>query len=116
MKSRARTLLFLISALGLAAVFVCGFRDLPPVGDYRGPYGYAVTQVAIYERHATDVVNAINYDYRAFDTLQEEFILFASVLGVLLLFRHPTRKRPSKQPPNGRQKLKMLYPSPTLFA
>jgi multicomponent Na+:H+ antiporter subunit B len=39
------------------------------------------------ERHATDIVNAINYDYRAFDTLGEEFILFASVLGVLLLFR-----------------------------
>jgi multicomponent Na+:H+ antiporter subunit B len=57
------------------------------MGDYRGPYGYVVTQVAVYERHATDVVNAINYDYRAFDTLGEEFILFASVLGVLLLFR-----------------------------
>jgi multicomponent Na+:H+ antiporter subunit B len=41
----------------------------------------------VYERHATDVVNAINYDYRGFDTLEEEYILFASVVGVLLLFR-----------------------------
>src|SRR5919108_889500 len=87
MNSRARTLLFLSSAAGMAIVFAWGFRDLPPLGDYRGPYGNLVTQIAVYERHATDVVNAINYDYRAFDTLGEEFIFFASVLGVLLLFR-----------------------------
>jgi len=87
MSSRQRTVLFLISAAGLAAIFAWGFRDLPPMGDYRGPYGYVLTQVAVYERHATDTVNAINYDYRGFDTLGEEFILFASVLGVLLLFR-----------------------------
>lgn len=91
MNARGRSILFLVSAAGLASLFVWGMRDLPPMGDYRGPYGYAVTQVAVYERHATDVVNAINYDYRGFDTLGEEFILFASVLGVLLIFR------PSKQ-------------------
>jgi multicomponent Na+:H+ antiporter subunit B len=85
--ARQRTIMFLASAAGLAAIFTAGMRNLPPLGDYRGPYGYAVTQVAVYERHATDVVNAINYDYRAFDTLGEEFILFGSVLGVLLLFR-----------------------------
>lgn len=87
MSARARTTLFLVSAAALAVIFVIGLMDVPPLGDYRGPYGYVVTQVAVYERHATDVVNAINYDYRAFDTLGEEFILFASVLGVLLLFR-----------------------------
>lgn len=87
MSSRTRTVFFLCSAAGLAFVFAWGIRDLPPLGDYRGPYGNVVTQVAVYERHATDVVNAINYDYRAFDTLGEEFIFFASVLGVLLLFR-----------------------------
>src|SRR5690349_10217078 len=87
MSSRTRTVFFLCSAMGLAFVFACGIGDLPPLGDYRGPYGNVVVQVAVYERHATDVVNAINYDYRAFDTLGEEFIFFASVLGVLLLFR-----------------------------
>lgn len=87
MSERKRTTLFLASACVLGAVLVCGLIDLPPIGDYRGPYGDVITQVAVYERHATDVVNAINYDYRAFDTLGEEFILFASVLGVLLVFR-----------------------------
>ena len=87
MSSRIRTIFFLCSAVGLVGLFVLGLRNLPPLGDYRGPYGNLVTQVAVYERHATDVVNAINYDYRGFDTLGEEFIFFASVLGVLLLFR-----------------------------
>jgi multicomponent Na+:H+ antiporter subunit B len=41
----------------------------------------------VYERHATDAVHAINYDYRGFDTLGEEFILFTAVLGVMLLLR-----------------------------
>src|SRR5947209_12077910 len=38
-------------------------------------------------RHATDLVTALNFDIRAFDTLGEEFILFASVLGVVLILR-----------------------------
>ena len=61
--------------------------DLPPWGDYRGPYGDVISRVGVYERHATDAVNAINYDYRAFDTLGEEFILFTAVLGVMMLLR-----------------------------
>lgn len=87
MSAQVRTIFFLVSAAGLAALFAWGFRDAPPLGDYRGPYGDVVTKVAVFERHATDVVNAINYDYRAFDTLGEEFIFFTAVLGVLLLFR-----------------------------
>ncbi|MGH9513398.1 MAG: MnhB domain-containing protein [Terriglobales bacterium] len=95
MKASQRTTLFLVSAAGLAVIFFWGFRNLPPVGDYRGPYGYAITQVEVHERHATDVVNAINYDYRGFDTLGEEFILFASVLGIVLIFR-PSRSGRNK--------------------
>ena len=33
------------------------------------------------ERNVTDIVTAVNFDYRGFDTVGEEFILFASVLG-----------------------------------
>ena len=46
MSSLARTSLFLVSAAGLAMLFAWGFRNLPPMGDYRGPYGYVVSQVA----------------------------------------------------------------------
>lgn len=87
MRERIRVPLFLVAAAGLAALFWWSYRDLPPLGDYRGPYGDYIVKLAVYERHATDTVNAITYDYRGLDTLGEEFILFASVVGVLLLFR-----------------------------
>jgi multicomponent Na+:H+ antiporter subunit B len=97
MRAKLRIASFLIAAVGLAALFVWSYRDLPPLGDYRGPYGNYITQLAVYERHATDTVNAVTYDYRGIDTLGEEFILFASVIGVLLLFR----KQPEQQQGKG---------------
>ncbi len=112
MSSRARTIFFLVSAAGLAGIFAWGFRDLPPLGDYRGPYGYVVSGVAVYERHTTDVVNAINYDYRGFDTLEEEFILFASVLGVLLLFRPAGKDHGTKKGQDKSQKEKVEHALP----
>src|SRR5438105_11680921 len=62
-------------------------RGLPAFGSYPGPYGFLLNEVAVAERHATDVVSAVNFDYRAFDTLGEEFILFTSVAGAALLLR-----------------------------
>ena len=81
-----RALLFLGIA-GLAPHLLWGMRGLPAFGSYQGPYGYVLNQVAVAERHATDVVSAINFDYRGFDTLGEEFILFASIAGAALLLR-----------------------------
>jgi len=81
-----RALLFLGIA-GLAPLLFWGMRGLPAFGSYQGPYGYVLNQVAVAERHATDVVSAINFDYRGFDTLGEEFILFASIAGAALLLR-----------------------------
>ena len=60
---------------------------LPDFGHYRGPYGDVLNAVAVPERHITDVVTAVNFDYRGFDTLGEEFILFAAVIGVAILLR-----------------------------
>lgn len=98
MSERARVTIFAFSALAMAALFWWSYRNLPPLGDYRGPYGYYITQLAVYERHATDTVNAVTYDYRGIDTLGEEYILFASVIGVLLLFRkQPEEKQRGKK-------------------
>jgi multicomponent Na+:H+ antiporter subunit B len=71
----------------LAPLLVWGMRGLPAFGSYPGPYGHVLNEVAVRERHATDVVSAVNFDYRAFDTLGEEFILFTSVAGAALLLR-----------------------------
>lgn len=87
MIEKHRLRLFLAGAIGLAAVYCAGIRNLPPWGQYRGPYGDVIAGLAVFERHATDTVNAITYDYRGFDTLGEEFILFSAVTGVMLLLR-----------------------------
>lgn len=87
MSRNMRMAFFLLSVLGFGALYIWGLRGLPPVGHYKGPYGDVLNSVATYERHVTDVVTAVNFDYRAFDTLGEEFILFISVMGVSLLLR-----------------------------
>jgi multicomponent Na+:H+ antiporter subunit B len=84
---RGRLRLFALAGPGLAAVLVVGFRGLPAFGHYHGVYGLVVNGVELSLRHATDYVTALNFDLRAFDTLGEEYILFASVLGVTLLLR-----------------------------
>lgn len=87
MNRTGRVSFFVLSGLALLGVLLWGMKNLPPMGDYRGPYGNVLNSVAVYERHATDVVTAVNFDYRGFDTLGEEFILFTSVLGGVLLLR-----------------------------
>jgi multicomponent Na+:H+ antiporter subunit B len=49
------------------------------------------------ERHVTNLPTAVNFDYRAFDTLGEEFILFAAAVGmaVVLRFRREHESRAS---------------------
>lgn len=87
MSSRARLSLFAVAGAGLAAVLVIGFRGLPSFGDYHGVYGQVIDGIGVSVRHATDVITALNFDIRGFDTLGEEFILFTSVLGIVLILR-----------------------------
>lgn len=47
------------------------------------------------ERHATNVVGAVVFDYRGIDTLGEVFILFTAVTGVVILLREGGRPRRS---------------------
>jgi multicomponent Na+:H+ antiporter subunit B len=85
---RARLTLFGFAGPGLLAVLLIGLHGLPAFGHYHGVYGLLVNRIELPLRHATDIVTALNFDLRAFDTLGEEFILFASVAGVALLLRH----------------------------
>jgi multicomponent Na+:H+ antiporter subunit B len=84
---RVRLAVFLVAATGFGALLVWGVAGLPSFGDYRGPYGTVLNQVALGERKATNVVAAVTWDYRGLDTLGEELILFACVMGVALLLR-----------------------------
>jgi multicomponent Na+:H+ antiporter subunit B len=81
-----RLALAAIGALGLAVVFAAGARDLAGK-ELHSAYAELLDRAAPAERKATDVVSAINFDYRGFDTLGEEFILFASVVAVGAILR-----------------------------
>lgn len=87
MSDRARLTLFGVSLAGLLALLVWGLAGLPDFGDFQGAYGQLLNRVAVPERSTTDVVTAVNFDYRGFDTLGEEFILFAAVIGVASILR-----------------------------
>jgi len=82
-----RLVLFGIAAAGFGVVLLNGLAGQPAFGDYQGVYGHVIDGIGVTERHATDLVTAINFDIRGFDTLGEEFILFGSVLGVVLILR-----------------------------
>lgn len=87
MSRRARRILFLIAAAALGWVFVLAYSQLAPEGYVQSSYGDMVNALTVPELHITDAVTAVNFNVRGFDTLGEEFILFASVAGVLVLMR-----------------------------
>jgi multicomponent Na+:H+ antiporter subunit B len=99
MSRTARLLLFAISAAGLGVVLLYGLAGLPDFGHSHGVYGQVVNEIGVNKRHATDLVTALNFDIRGFDTLAEEFIVFGSILGVVLILREmrEERERPHEE-------------------
>jgi multicomponent Na+:H+ antiporter subunit B len=78
------------AALGLLLVvggFAWGVTGVHAFGNYNFRYGAIVAKDAVPNRAATNSVVVTAFDYRAFDTLGEEFILFISVVGVVVLLR-----------------------------
>src|SRR5207248_2325130 len=97
---RARLWLFAPALAGLMALLVWGLTGLPHFGHYRGPYGKVLAKVAVPERRATDIVSSVTFDYRGFDTLGEEIILFTAALGLVVLLRE---QRGEEQEPEGEE-------------
>jgi multicomponent Na+:H+ antiporter subunit B len=87
MTSAQRRALFLVGIGGLAAFYLWGLSGLPGFGHYPGPYGQVIVGRAVRETHATGVVSAVNFLYRGFDTVGEEFILFVAATGVATVLR-----------------------------
>jgi multicomponent Na+:H+ antiporter subunit B len=84
---RTRTWLFGLGASGLAALLGWAISGLPAFGHFNGAYALLINHVVVAQRHATDAITGVNFDYRALDTLGEEFILFTSVVAVTVLLR-----------------------------
>jgi multicomponent Na+:H+ antiporter subunit B len=87
MSPAARRWVFLAAITGFAAFYLWGLTGLPGFGNYPGPYGDVINRVAVAETNATGVVSAINFEYRGFDTLGEEFILFIAAIGTATVLR-----------------------------
>lgn len=87
MTPRLRLVLFFAACLVLLPAVVHVALRMPRFGDHPLPYGDLINAVATSERHVTNMVSAVNFDYRGFDTLGEEFMLLCAVTGVAVLLR-----------------------------
>jgi multicomponent Na+:H+ antiporter subunit B len=97
MTRRVRIGILVPALAGFMVLLVWALTGLPDFGNYVGPYGYLLNHVVTPERHMTNVVTAIVFDYRGFDTMGEEFILFAAVTGVVLLLRKEQEQEPDDE-------------------
>lgn len=92
MSRRGRLLVFLLGAAGVAALYLAAVLQAPAFGTATHPLRDAAVRAAL--AHATaNVVSAVNYDSRALDTLGEETLLLASVIGTAALLRPTARDR-----------------------
>ncbi|KQW07047.1 MnhB domain-containing protein [Streptomyces sp. Root369] len=100
MSRRVRLWLLAVGGTGLATLFVAAALDLPAFGGDRHPYGDRAVHASL-ARHTANVIASVNFDQRAFDTLGEMTILFAAVVGCVILLRqtrdeHRDRPVPEK--------------------
>src|ERR1700751_430517 len=103
MSRRTRLAFFAVAAAALAITLGVGLAGLPSFGSRISAYAQMLNGLAQRQRHVTDVVSAISFDYRGIDTLFEEFILLAAVAGISVLLRplsDETRQLPEDKAPN----------------
>jgi multicomponent Na+:H+ antiporter subunit B len=93
MTRAVRLTLFAAGVLAVAGLYAAAVTD---IGHPDETYASFVNRATVAERRITDAVTAVNFDFRGFDTLGEEYIMFASVLGVAVLLR---RQRDEKEGP-----------------
>jgi len=111
MTPRQRLWLFVVAAAGLAACYLWAFAGLPGFGNYPGPYGQVILSHAIAQTNATGVVSAINFDYRGFDTVGEEFILFTAAAGMSVVLRKLRGEHEQDRSPYDRARNRKLPPT-----
>lgn len=96
MNRGARMLIFLLGAGCVGAMFAVAFFRMPGFGGVLHQYRDLAVSAALAHRTA-NVVSSVNFDLRGIDTLGEESILLASVLGAAVLLR-PSREESRLRP------------------
>ncbi|MGH3265567.1 MAG: MnhB domain-containing protein [Trebonia sp.] len=99
MSARQRLWLFALAVAGLVACYLWAFSGLPGFGNYPGPYGQHILKYVIAQTNATGVVSAVNFEYRGFDTVGEEFILFTAAAGMSVVLRRLRGEREGDESP-----------------
>ncbi len=94
-----RRWVFLAAMAALAAFYLWGLKGLPGFGNYPGPYGDIINRIAVSQTKATGVVSAVNFEYRGFDTVGEEFILFTAAAGMSVVLRRLRGERQGESSP-----------------
>jgi multicomponent Na+:H+ antiporter subunit B len=80
----AGRMLALVGCTGAAVLLLLALDGLPELGDVPHPYAARAVRAAL-SRDTANVISSVNFDQRAFDTLGEEFVLFAAAVAALLL-------------------------------
>jgi multicomponent Na+:H+ antiporter subunit B len=93
MTRRARLVLFLVAGAGLGALLGFALAGLPGYDAPLGDTARAIAATAVSDREATNAVISVAFDYRALDTLGEEFMIFVAAVGTVVLLRTPRGER-----------------------
>ncbi|NUP16377.1 MAG: sodium:proton antiporter [Streptomyces sp.] len=114
MNPRTRLWLVAVGGAGLAALLVAACLRLPDFGGDSHPYGDRAVHESLARRTA-NTISSVNFDQRAFDTLGEMSILFAAVVGVVVLLRqtrdeHRARPEPAEVAPPVRRYALLVLP------
>ena len=85
-----RKVILFVAFLFVSAFLLLGVAEMRPFGEPQisnmDDYFIANAQGEV---AVNNVVTAVVFDYRGFDTLGEATVLFAAVVGILGLFRKP---------------------------
>ncbi len=88
-----RGILLLLTVLFLAVALLLAFGESKSTTDPLGGVAQVYNARTVAETTSTNVVAAINFDWRAYDTIGEASILLTAVTGVTALMRRYIERR-----------------------
>jgi multisubunit Na+/H+ antiporter MnhB subunit len=85
--------IFVVSAIILGALIMGAVDNVHPFGDPgKAPMDDYFISQALQERSSENIVTAIVFDYRGFDTIGEAAVLFTALCAITAFFREGRKK------------------------
>lgn len=101
MTRTARLIMFGLAGTAMAVAVILAVLVMPSFGGTHHIYRDHAVVSGVHHQTA-NVVSSVNFDQRGLDTLGEETILLASVMGVSVLLRQAEDETESDEQPQGR--------------